>query len=80
MTVTINIPDDLYKQALAIANAQRLSVDELFASALAAQLAEWKRLNNRAAKGEREKFLAVLDKAPDLEPEDLIGFDRSEQT
>jgi hypothetical protein len=73
MSVSINIPDELYKEALAIAAAQHLSVDEVFASALADQLAAWERLKSRAARGQREKFLSALDKAPDVEPEE---FDR----
>jgi hypothetical protein len=41
-----------------------------FASAFAAQLGAWERLQRRAARGSREKFLAVLDAVPDTEPEE----------
>ena len=30
----------------------------------------WERLQQRAARGTREKFLAALDKVPDVEPDD----------
>ena len=73
MSVSINIPDDLYKEALAIANIQHRSVDEVFASAFIGQLAAWDRLKVKAASGQRDLFLAVLDKAPDVEAEE---FDR----
>lgn len=47
-----------------------MSVDEVFASAFVEQLAAWERLKQRAARGSRERFLAALDKVPDVEPED----------
>jgi hypothetical protein len=53
-----------------IAKAQRVSVGEVFASAFVDQLASWERLQQRAAGGNREKFLAVLDRVPGTEPED----------
>lgn len=70
MSVTVSIPDDLHKKAVEIAKAQRISVDEVFASAFAEQLAAWERLQRRAARGSREKFLAALDAMPDIEPEE----------
>jgi len=73
MSISINIPEELYKKALAIANAQHLSVEDVFASAFADQLAALERLRSRAGKGQRENFIAVLDNAPDVEPEE---FDR----
>ena len=73
MSVNVSVPEELYKKAIAIAEAQHVSVDEVFASAFAEQLAGWERLQQRAARGSRERFLAVLDKAPDGEPEE---FDR----
>lgn len=68
MSVSINIPDELYDQARTIAEAQHIPVEEVFASAFADQFAAWQRLRQRAARGDREKFLAVLDKVPDIEP------------
>jgi len=67
MSVSINIPDDLYEQAVIIAEAQKVPVDEIVASAFAEQLSIRRRLKERGALANRDKFLAVLDKAPDLE-------------
>jgi hypothetical protein len=70
MSVSVSVPEELYKKAIAIAEAQHVSVDEVFASAFAEQLAAWERLQQRASRGNRERFLAVLDKVPDVEPRD----------
>ena len=70
MTVSIDIPDDLYRQARQIADSQHLSVDDVISSAFVQQMAAWERLKARAARGNREAFLRVLDKVPDVEPEE----------
>jgi hypothetical protein len=70
MSVSVNIPEELYQQAREIAESQHLSVDDVVSSAFAEQMAAWERLKQRAARGRRESFLAVLDKVPDAEPED----------
>ncbi|MBV9498172.1 MAG: hypothetical protein JO138_02245 [Acidobacteriaceae bacterium] len=66
--MSVSIPEELYEKAAAIARAQNVSVDEVFASAFAEHLAAWERLKERAARGSREEFFAVLDKVPDVEP------------
>ena len=68
MSVSVSVPEELYKKAAAIAKAQNVSVDEVFASAFAEHLAAWERLKQRADRGSHEEFLAVLDKVPDVEP------------
>ena len=73
MSVSVSVPEELYKKAVEIAEAQHVSVEEVVASAFAEQLAAWERLRQRATRGRREKFLAVLDKVPDVDPDD---FDR----
>ena len=70
MTLSIDIPEELYEQALTIAEAHNVSVEQIFVSAFADQLAAWRRLCERADCGDREKFLAVLDKVADIEPEE----------
>lgn len=70
MSVSINIPEELYDQARAIAESQHIAVDDVFASAFADHFAAWQRIRERAARGDRNKFLAVLDKVPDIEPEE----------
>ena len=70
MTVSVNIPEELYRQAREIAESQHLSVDDVVSSAFAEQLLAWERLKQRAARGSRESFLAVLGKVPDVEPDE----------
>jgi hypothetical protein len=70
MSVSINIPEELYEQARSIAEAEHVPVEDVFASAFADHLAAIRRIRERAARGNREDFLAVLDKVPDVEPEE----------
>ena len=70
MNISVSVPEQLYKQAVEIAQTQHISVDQVFASAFTAQLSAWERLQKRAIQGNREQFLAVLDKVPDVEPEE----------
>ena len=70
MSVSINMPQELYDQARSIAEARHVPVEQVFASAFADQFAAWQRLQERAARGDRKKFLAVLDNVPDIEPEE----------
>jgi hypothetical protein len=69
MTLSINVPEELYQKAAEIAAVEHATVEEVFASAFAEQVAAWERLNRRAARGSRERFLAVMSKVPDAEPE-----------
>jgi hypothetical protein len=70
MNISISVPEELYNKAVEIAEAQRVSVDDVFASALAQQLAAEAQLRERANRGNRDRFLEVLDKAPNVEPDD----------
>ena len=68
--MNVEIPEDLYRRAAEIARVQRVSVDALFASAFVQQMAAWDRMRRRAERGDdRDKFLAVLDKVPDTDPD-----------
>ena len=49
MNVNVSVPDELYQKAFEIAEAQHVSVDEVFASAFVEQLAAWERLKERPA-------------------------------
>jgi hypothetical protein len=70
VSVSLDVPDELYEQARSIAEIQRVSVEEVVASALADHFATWRRLRKRASRGDRHKFLAVLEKVKDIEPEE----------
>lgn len=76
MSVAVNVPDDLYAKAAALAAVRKVSVDEVFAAAFSEQLASWELLRARAERGSRDKFLAVLEKVPDTEPEEFDCLDR----
>ena len=43
----VSIPEELYNKAVEIAEAQHVTVDEVFASAFVEQLAAWERLKKR---------------------------------
>jgi hypothetical protein len=68
MTSKVNVPEELYQKAAAIARAQKISVDELFTSVFSDYLEAFDRLRRRAARGDRKAFLSVLDRVPDREP------------
>jgi hypothetical protein len=70
MSISVNVPEDLYRQALEIAAAENISVDDLFASAFEERLVELERLKDKASKGSYEKFLKVMAKVPAVEPPD----------
>ena len=72
-TLQTQIPDSLYEQLKALAEKEKLSIDELVTLSLSAQVSAWKRkddLEARAMRGSWEKFQQVLAKVPDVEPED----------
>lgn len=67
------IPDSLYKQVEALAARENISVDQLVAIALSAQVSAWMTkdyLEQRAERGSWQKFQQVLTKVPDVEPEE----------
>ncbi len=70
MTLTINLPDELYRQASDAAAEAKISLEELIVSSCEHQLREVEQLKERALRGSHEKFLQVLEKVPDAEPPD----------
>ena len=71
--LTIKVPDYLRKQAEALASRERISVDEVVSLALASHLSAWQArdiMQERAKRGSWANFKAVLDNAPDVEPEE----------
>ena len=64
--VNVGIPKDVYERA----RSQQMSVADVFASACAEHVAAWERIQARAKRGDYAKFLGVLAKVPDVEPED----------
>jgi hypothetical protein len=74
VSVNVSIPEDLYRKAAEIAREKRVSVDEIFVAAFVEQLAASERFRERAARGERQKFLDVLGKVPDIDPDEHDRF------
>ena len=72
-TIHLTLPPSLHEQAQAYASKEGISINEFITLAVAeklAILATAEYLAERARCGSREKLLAVLAKAPDVEPED----------
>jgi hypothetical protein len=68
MTLNVTVPDTVYRQIAELAARQQVSVERIVSAALAEQLAGWARIEQMAAQGNRERFLAALDKVPATEP------------
>ncbi|MDM8547814.1 toxin-antitoxin system HicB family antitoxin [Candidatus Venteria ishoeyi] len=69
--LNVNVPDAVYKGIRDLSQQENIPLDQLVALALSEKLSAMMTedyLKKRAARGNREKFLAVLDKAPDIEP------------
>ena len=69
--VVIDFPDSLFKGAEALAQKEKITIEQLITSALGEKLAALMTedyLMQRANRGNRDVFLSVLDQAPDIEP------------
>jgi len=66
---SIQIPDDLYQKAAALAARDHVSVDKLIVALLLAHAAEWQRLQARADRGSLARFQTVLGKVSDTPPD-----------
>ena len=72
-TVSLTLPQSLQEQVEALAQKEGISVTEFITLAVAEKLATLTTadyLAERAKRGSRDKLLAVLAKAPDVEPEE----------
>jgi hypothetical protein len=74
MTLNVTVPDTVYSQIAELAARQQVSVERIVAAALAEQVSGWARVEQMAGQGNRERFLAALDKVPAAEaaPDDRI--------
>lgn len=71
-TLQIQLPDWLEREIRRIAEDGQMSIDQVVVSALAEKLSAMKStdyLESRAKRGDRKKFLEVLRKVPDVEPD-----------
>ncbi len=70
-TLEVPLPDTLHDELKAWAARENLSIEQLAAAAVAEKvsaLAQLAYLRERAARGDRQKFLEVLAKVPDVTP------------
>jgi 23S rRNA G2445 N2-methylase RlmL len=71
--LNVQLSDDLYKQIEALAIRENVSIEQLVAIALSAQVSAWLTkdyLEEKAKSGSWEKFQRVLNKVPNVEPEE----------
>lgn len=70
--LSLRLPKSMYEQLKELAQEEGVSMNQFVTLALAEKMATLNTktyLAERARRGSREKLLAVLDKAPDVEPE-----------
>lgn len=75
-SMNIELPDSLLRQAREMAEKEGVPLEQFIASALAEKMAAWKTveyLKERAARGDRAKFQAAMNRVADVEAEE---FDR----
>lgn len=71
--LSVRLPKSLYGDLKEIAEVEGISMNQFVTLAIAEKIAALSTLDyleKRAARGNREKLVAVLAKAPDVEPEE----------
>jgi len=71
-TLSLRLPDSIHKRLREVARQEGVSINQLITTAVAEKMAALKTvdyLEDRARRGDRERFLAVLAKVPDVPPE-----------
>jgi len=64
----VTLPDTVYRQRYELAARQQVYVERIVAAALAEQVSGWTRVEQMAERGNRERFLSVLEQVPAAEP------------
>ena len=70
-TISVRIPDSIYKRIKSLAKEEHLSINQFINSAVSEKLSAYQTeayLDERAARGDRGKFQKVLGKVPDRPP------------
>jgi predicted transcriptional regulator len=71
-TLSLRLPQSLHRQLGELAEREGISINQLISSAVAEKMSALMTedyLNARAARGTRRKFVAVLAKVADVEPD-----------
>ncbi|MCX7102918.1 MAG: toxin-antitoxin system HicB family antitoxin [Methylobacter sp.] len=69
--LNISIPDSIYNSVQTLVTQENISIDQFVALALGEKMSALMTedyLLKRAKRGQRDKFLAVLAAAPDIDP------------
>lgn len=69
--LSVTIPDSIFNGVQALLAKENMSIDQFVALALGEKMSALMTedyLVRRAMRGQRDKFLGVLDTAPDVEP------------
>ncbi|MEH2061766.1 MAG: hypothetical protein V7K50_05735 [Nostoc sp.] len=72
--LNVKVSESLYKQIEALAARENISIEQLATIALSAQVSAWMTkdyLEEKAKSGSWEKFQQVLNKVPNVEPEEV---------
>ena len=67
--LSINLPDSIYNGIRGLSQRENIPLDQLVALALSEKMSAMmteEYLKQRGMRGDRKKFLAVLDQAPDV--------------
>lgn len=71
-TLSLRLPDSLHRHVRELAQQDGISINQFISTAVAEKLAALmteEYLENRAQRGSREQFLAILSKVPEAVPE-----------
>ncbi len=72
-TLSIRIPESLHKRVKELASREKFSINQFITIALAEKLSALDTetyLEERAKRGDRNAFMKVLSKIPDIDPEE----------
>jgi predicted DNA-binding protein len=75
--LSLRLPKSMYNRLREVAKAEGISMNQFVTLAIAEKMATLTTLDyleERAKRGSREKLLTILEKAPDVEPEDYDRF------
>ncbi len=70
-TLVVRLPESLHKNLQSVADREGVSIDQFISTSVAEKMSALMTqdyLKERAARGNREQYLAVLTKVPDAEP------------
>jgi hypothetical protein len=73
-TISLRLPDSLHRKIRELASKEGISINQFLSTAAAEKLAALmtvEYLEDRARRGNREKFEAALASLPDVEPDDF---------